>query len=290
MYLGDDHQESISVPRRGVTENDKEVTQHIDQAILSWQEWFLHKGVRAYKIILGPNKNTIYPEYLPTWAQPAGYSRADYLLSHAGKGVYIDTRPALLAEKSQSSAPLYFKTDTHWNEHGALVAFRALVEDLSKTEKDLHWLNENQLSITVNEQVPSGDLAKFLFMSDVLKDTDVIAHIKTNKPIDVEQYDFETGNLIGSGGNPIFLAPRTPMLVKSKNALNNKRVLWLRDSFGERLAPLMAATFTETLQFHYALTDPKMVAHFVDEFKPDYVFITVVERAVFTEWFEKLPP
>jgi hypothetical protein len=79
-------------------------------------------------------------------------------------------------------------------------------------------------------------------------------------------------------------------LVKSKNALNHKRVLWLRDSFGTAMEPYMAATFSETLQIHYKWVTPEMFARLVNSYKPDYVFITVVERAARKPWFTNLPP
>ncbi|HEU4853968.1 MAG TPA: hypothetical protein VFS89_01615 [Nitrosospira sp.] len=80
------------------------------------------------------------------------------------------------------------------------------------------------------------------------------------------------------------------LLVKSKNALNQKRVLWLRDSFGTAIAPFMAATFSETLQLHYAAAHPELLARLVDTYKPDYVFITVVERGARRKRFGSFPP
>jgi hypothetical protein len=109
-------------------------------------------------------------------------------------------------------------------------------------------------------------------------------------PVETEQYDFETGHLTFSGGNPNIGLPKFPLLVKSKHALNQKRVLWLRDSFGTAMAPFMAATFSETLSLHYAKTTPALFARLVDTYKPDYVFITVVERGARGGWFTNLPP
>ena len=124
----------------------------------------------------------------------------------------------------------------------------------------------------------------------MLRDTEVVMEIESKHPIETQQYDFETGNLLMSGGNPQIEAPRHPLLVKSKYALNQKRVLWLRDSFGVAISPYMAATFAETLQLHYALANPVLFAQLVDTYKPDYVFITVVERDARSKWFENLPP
>jgi hypothetical protein len=91
-------------------------------------------------------------------------------------------------------------------------------------------------------------------------------------------------------GNPQVHTAQRPLLVKSEQALNQKRVLWLRDSFGTAMAPFMAVTFSETLQLHYDAANPELFARLVNSFKPDYVFITVVERGARRKRFGSLPP
>ena len=56
------------------------------------------------------------------------------------------------------------------------------------------------------------------------------------------------------------------------------------------MSPFMAATFTETLQLHYDEAHPELFARMVETFKPDYVFITVVERAARRKRFGTPPP
>src|SRR5262249_19325605 len=63
-----------------------------------------------------------------------------------------------------------------------------------------------------------------------------------------------------------------------------------RDSFGTAMAPFMAATFSETLQIHYETADTALLARLVETFKPDYVFVTVVERAARRKRFGSVPP
>ncbi|MNN72234.1 hypothetical protein D3C81_1882500 [compost metagenome] len=94
----------------------------------------------------------------------------------------------------------------------------------------------------------------------------------------VSQFDFDTMKQVSSGDNIQVNAPQKPLLVRSEKALNHKRVLWLRDSFGSAISPLMAATFSETLQIHHQWTNPKVIAELVEKFKPDLVVVTIVER------------
>ncbi|WP_074794892.1 alginate O-acetyltransferase AlgX-related protein [Nitrosospira briensis] len=290
LYLGEQYDNTISRNRRGATVEDAEVARIIGQATNSWSEWLSQKGVSKFRVMLSPDKTTIYPEFLPGWAQPATESATDTLLKNVSQGLYIDTRTALRAAKSRFSESLYYKTDTHWNSLGAWVAFQAFQTEIARTETDLRWLTEQDVRISNVNERQGGDLAKFLRLKEILRDDEVAIDIKSELPVETAQYDFETGRLKRSGGNPEIHTAQRPLLVKSKNALNQKRVLWLRDSFGTAIAPFMAATFSETVQLHYDAAHPEVFARLVEVYKPDYVFITVVERGARRKRFGSFPP
>ncbi|MBI5559573.1 MAG: hypothetical protein HY885_18275 [Deltaproteobacteria bacterium] len=290
LFLGDQYEKTITTARRGATAKDVETAKKIGLATKSWEEWSRRKGVRLYKVMLAPDKGTIYPEFLPDWAQPADDAATDTLVAHVSQEIYVDTRYAVKTAKSQYPDPLYFKTDSHWNNLGVWAAFRTFAKEVARTEAGLRLLSEQQVRVAKVHKRRGGDLANFLRMRDTLLDTEVVIDILPENPIETEQYDFDTGQLTVSGGNPPISTPQHPLLVKSKHALNQKKVLWLRDSFGTAMAPFMAATFTETLQLHYRATDPARLTRLVDTYNPDYIFITVVERAAREVWFAALPP
>ena len=56
------------------------------------------------------------------------------------------------------------------------------------------------------------------------------------------------------------------------------------------MSPFMAATFTETLQLHYDHANPVLLTKLVEQYRPEYVFITVVERDSRGGFFISLPP
>lgn len=290
LYLGEQYGETVSRVRYGTTVEDERIAGAIGHATESWSRWLNLNGVRVFRVMLGPDKGTIYPEFLPDWAQPAAETSTDTLLANVKQGLYVDTRPALRTAKSQFSESLYYKTDTHWNSLGAWVAFQAFERDIARAEPGLRLLSENDVRISKVDQRQGGDLAKFLRLKETLRDSEVVIDILSERPIETEQYDFQTGHLKRSGGNPQIHTAQRPLLVKSDGALNQKKVLWLRDSFGTAMAPFMAATFSETLQLHYDAADPELFARLVSTFKPDYVFITVVERGARRKRFGSLPP
>jgi hypothetical protein len=295
LYLGDRYKEkqdnkTLTIIRRGATSEDVKIAKKIGIATKAWGQWLKEKGVSQYQIMLGPDKGTIYSEFLPDWVQPASESVTNVLLANVSQEIYVDSRTALKQAKSQYLEPLYYKTDTHWNSLGAWVAFRTFTQNLNRKGGKLHWISEHQVRVARVKERGGGDLASFLWMKKMLRDSEVVIEIDSGLPLKTEHYDFETGHLILSDDNNPITPPRHPLLVKSKNAMNQKRVLWLRDSFGNAMAPFMAATFTETLQLRYDLATPEVFARLVNTYKPDYVFITVVERDARCWWFAELPP
>jgi len=290
LYLGDEYEETISAKRRCGSEADRSVANKINAAMQSWSEWVEKNGAHSMHIMVGPDKSSIYPEFLPAWAVSDCPHALDVFMANVDPTLYADLRPALVAAKGGWEQPLYYQTDTHWNSLGAWVAYRAFASIVSANMPEVRWLSDQQFHIAGVAPRPGGDLSNFLRMTNLLTDTEVAMQMGEGLAVETQQYDFETRALKSSGGNPGVLAPFHPLLVKSPSALNNKKVLWLRDSFGTSLAPYMDATFSEVLQLHYGATNPEGFAALVSSFKPDYVFITVVERDSRTAWFEKMPP
>ena len=78
--------------------------------------------------------------------------------------------------------------------------------------------------------------------------------------------------------------------MRTEGALNNKKVLWLRDSFGSAMSQLMALTFSDVLEVHNDMKLDARFAQLVEDWKPDYVFVTVVERTFKAVPFTSDPP
>ena len=86
-----------------------------------------NNGAR-FVIFIGPNKSSVYPEYLPPFVTPAAKRFITPLyeaLRKAGITVY-DPTERLLNKKSDGL--LYYRTDTHWNGRGAYEAFKGFKE------------------------------------------------------------------------------------------------------------------------------------------------------------------
>lgn len=291
LYLGDNYAQSRTVARNGQTPADLASGQKIGAASQAWETWLKNKGVRLFRVMLGPNKESIYPEYLPAWASPATPTATDALIAGTGTERFIDLRAPLLAAKGMHPEALYYKTDTHWNPLGAGVAFRAFAQSAGRSAPELRWPTEEVVEVTSVAHGAGGDLASFQRIQRRLVESEPSTKI-LERPIETTQYDFDSRQVVQKGGNPRIPSQQKPLLVISDGALNAKKVLWLRDSFGSAMAPLMAATFSETVQLHWleALKPGGRFVELVEKWKPDYVFITVVERDSRSELFTLPPP
>lgn len=292
LYLGDKYESTLTVTRRGQAESDLIVSRRIGVASEAWARWLAEHGVRSYRVLIGPDKNSVYPEHLPDWAKPASPSATDALIAGARSTHLQDLRQAIRDAKTRYDTPLYYRTDTHWNSLGASAAFLAFAQDMKARAPELRWPAEDALALDHLHGRQGGDLAAFLRASAHVRDVEPVLRVQESR-IRVRQYDYQTGTLLHDDPKPPLVdTPVKPLLVKSEGALNARRVLWLRDSFGTSLSPFMAATFGEVVQLHWAeaLKPGGPLQQIVQQWKPDYVFVTVVERSARSELFAALPP
>lgn len=291
LYLGDFYEEIVSTGRRNPASLDVERSEKIGAATIVWNDYLLSKGVKLFKIMIGPNKGSIYPENMPNWAKPVLPSVTDAFFTEVSNEIYIDLRGSLLEARKNNLANLYYKTDTHWNNLGASVAFRDFAKNVAAAAPDIQWPSD--AAYQLSDVVPrgGGDLAGFLRMETHLSDFEAIMATSAIA-VETTQINFDTKEIVYAGGNPLIGAQQQPLLVQSSEALNNKKVLWLRDSFGTAISPYMAATFSDVLQLHWgeALRPGGRIIQLVEEWKPDYVFVTVVERAARADFFLIPPP
>ena len=88
---------------------------------------------KAAIVIVAPNKQSIYGENLLPESNAS--SRLDDLLDNldpSARSIILDGRAPLRAAKRTQHLPLYFKTDTHWNELGAFEVYREIVQRLER--------------------------------------------------------------------------------------------------------------------------------------------------------------
>jgi len=93
--------------------------------------WLARRGIR-YLFVVTPNKATIYPEHLPSYLTKIGENtRLEQLYSYLDTHSSIrkvDLTKALLDEKKNDR--VYNRLGTHWNDLGAFIAYREIIDAL----------------------------------------------------------------------------------------------------------------------------------------------------------------
>jgi hypothetical protein len=137
-------------------------------------QWLAARGIH-YLFIIVPNKNTIYPEFMTDHIRQAHKkSRMDQLveyLENQSTVPLLDIRQALKDAKTQY--PVYSKTDSHWNEYGAYIAHREIIDYISRYFKDAEPLPLSRFNIeSINHM--GGDLAIMLSLHEKILRENII--------------------------------------------------------------------------------------------------------------------
>lgn len=194
-----------------------------------------------------PNKNTLYPEYMPyNYVSANRESNLEMLTSElADDDFFYDMKSALL--NLNSPTPLYHKTDTHWNNFGAYAAHTMLMNKIGKSSCGVGngWY-------TAHDRL--GDLAAMIYPAEDAKDMQL--H---------NDYEFTyeyTSRFRGLDDISITTSCEN----------GNGNLLMYRDSYGEAILPYMAEVF-ESAEFSRAV--PYRLNNIKEN---DTVIIEIVER------------
>ena len=287
LFLGDYYGEAISAKRRPADEADRVAARARDASSRAWRTWLAARGVQGWRVLVCADKDSIYPEMLPAWYRPATGTAVDIAFQASDPRLFIDTRPALRHAREVDGPPLYLRTDSHWTSRGAWVAYRELADAWTDGPPGLAWLQPADVRLQAADR-RLGDLSALLSVGAPAGDTTALADIAGGRDVDRTRVDAETGSRSGIASWPDSRVPKVPVLIRSPHALNAKRLLWLRDSFGEMLLPYIAATFTEVIQVDRLGATPQKWAALVERYKPDLVLDSVVERDS-RAWFPPPP-
>jgi len=129
MYLIKDEMELYE--GKNIFTKDK-IQRFVD--VVNYRKHILDSLNSKYYLVVIPIKATVYPEFLPlSKSNPGSFTLTDQVveaLSRESAVKVIDLRDTLRNHKNEQ--PLFYKTDNHWNEYGAFIAYRAIMEVMTK--------------------------------------------------------------------------------------------------------------------------------------------------------------
>jgi len=209
-----------------------------------------------FHILLIPNKEAIYKEYLPAYlrSRVAAESRTDMLASFLNSETQTVVYPGEVLARHASDYRLYYKYDSHWNELGAYLAARELFADM---EIELPGLEQCELA----PAAPSKDLAMLAGVSDFCNDDYAyqIKHFGTSVTVDTEY-------LLNG------------IVRYTSDAADKRTVLVIGDSYFEALKRCFYNQFADVIEVNRNIAeyDPNKL---IKQHKPDIVVLQLVERA-----------
>jgi hypothetical protein len=123
LFLGNAYDKSVAKLTLSITPPEKKVqeTKELFSKIAKTAAEYNIKVV----LIMGPDKPSVYPEFLPDDIRPSPKKYSSYFLDALGDIpnliIYNPTNDLLRLKKNEGV--LYWKTDSHWNNKGAFLAY-----------------------------------------------------------------------------------------------------------------------------------------------------------------------
>ncbi len=218
-------------------------------------------GAEVY-VVFPPNKMTIYPEYMPKIyeGKQASYTAVDQVSDALKKrGVHVLNLKNYLQE-NKGEHWLYWRTDTHWNNYGAYLGYKRLMEEISKNPKFADLKPLKLTGITAQEKY-CGDLHGMLGTKEHCRDIDY--KLEFNKPIVSKCENIDREDII------------------SCTAPNRKyKMLAIRDSFFASMLPMVSNHFSHSMVYGRKFGHYPLVQEVMEKEKPDVVILEYLERQI----------
>jgi len=246
------------------------------ETLVRAQAWLASRGV-AYVFVVAPDKPVVYPEQMPdTIRRVHAESRTDQVLA-ALRGTSVatvDLRPELVDAKGRER--IYYRTDTHWNDRGALIAYQSIVTAIRRQ------LGSMPPPLTRGEfdevpEPPTGhDLAGMMGLRRVVLESDLQLVPTRARRAQVVEPAGESA--AAEEGRVVTEIPGSPL----------PRAVVFRDSFMSAIAPNLSEHFSRAVYLWQNDFDADVIA----KEHPDVVVQEIVGRHLYTylptpEWIPR---
>ncbi len=228
-----------------------------------YRDWFAQRGIK-FLFVIAPDKQSIYPEYLPSWMNKVtSENELDqffaYLKAHSTVDV-LDLRQVL--RENRSLGPLYLKTDSHWNQLGAFLAYQRLMNELTAQQlPDARPLSLDDFDRTI-VAFPPGDLTAMAGVDSPESNAFLLTPKSVMPPPEIIAQPSQTGSLA---------ATRNPYARGSAFVYG--------DSFVNYWIPFLGYHFGRVDYFNNRFLASKFIdPELIKQEKPGVVIIEVIER------------
>lgn len=277
---------------------------------LALMQQYAEKQGAKFVFTVAPNKNSLYPEYMPNVGNVADAQKNLQLVEKSLRACGVEYGD--LTAAFQDQPVLYHRLDSHWNNRGAALGLRCITEKLGVSAYS--WFDEPYGTVKNH----SGDLYKMLFPAGKELDENVIfdrnfafSYLQNSGPVpaaperadetsDMTEESHSTGAESTAGSDAAVSETSKadgPETGKTSNLVDyysedapapdsikietvcergEGNLLMFRDSFGNALYPFMADTFA------YAAFS-RLIPYRMDWLASgdfDYIVVEIVERNI----------
>jgi peptidoglycan/LPS O-acetylase OafA/YrhL len=263
LFLGNEYASTISKLELKIEPSSREII----QLVKTMQEIASQAKLEDIEValIVGPDKHSIYPEFLPDILSPSPKRYLDFFLadlSEIENLKIIDPTSYLIGKKSQGVS--YYRTDSHWNARGAFYSWDLLLNSLSIKYPNLEFRSGpaykgDLIGVSKLQEYPVllGDNWIADWPNGISWKTKILAPDANNPGASSE---------VAFNLNPV--------------SRNHKNVWIVGDSFTDAIKPYAYSTFERvTYLAYYRENLPLLVEQIkTSTAKPDLIIIVRVER------------
>ncbi len=251
----DDYQNTIPFS----TEELARIQQNLDAIT----EAYAKKGI-TFLVLIPPSKHTVYPEYMPDEIPVLGSeSRLDQLINYLDKNgntQLMDFRP--IFAKAKEEEQIYYATDTHWNEHGAFLAYEEIIKELSLTQSAIQPIPFSAYKIN---EIKTTTL-------------DIARNIGTTT-LKEPKLKLQNQNPLLATFREISVGSRKIMYSSVQDEKLPTAVIYY-DSFFFSVIPLLGEHFSQAMYIQNYLGGGLWKLHWVEFNDPDIVIVEFTERYI----------
>ena len=203
---------------------------------------FAEKYHDKVSLMIVPNSYEIYKENLPKGSPIIMQEEIiNEIYDFSSFTNNIDIMKELLDNKNSY---IYYKTDHHWTTYGAYLAYCKFIDSINGNRVDFENFQEVELpnfyGTYYSKAKPFNIKADIMTYYDFNNLTMEIVGDKVYDSI----YDYSKESLRDKYS--LFLYGNNPLtIIKNKDIKNNKKILVIKDSFGNSLVPFLTQNYEE---------------------------------------------
>lgn len=249
---------------RGITHFEEETLQGLAKSYENKREYLLKKGIR-YILVLAPNKETIYGEWMPDYLfKIRNRSGLDEVTEYIKKNTsvdIIDLRITLFENKMREQ--LYLKTSSHWNEYAAFLAYREIMKPVSQWFPEAKADSLEEFTIK-REEIRGSELTEMMGGADFFREQNVL--LVPKKPRKARKVDFHPS---GTYKDPFAMELESTYL---------PRVVVFRDCFFDNVIPYISEHTQYTKYYWQSWNPDTPIEDIINTVRPDIVIEEKIER------------